>query len=292
MRTFLSEKRLVQDAIRVRKGILFGLKDVGAGHIGGSMSMADIMAVLYGGLMNADPADPENKDRDRLVVSKGHCGPAVYATLALKGYFPYEELATINQGGTRLPSHCDMNRTPGVDMTTGSLGQGMSTAIGVAYGNRYLGREARTWLILGDGELQEGQVWEGALFAAQQKLSRLIAFVDANGKQLDGYTDEICGLGDIAAKFSAFGWNALNCDGNDVISVCAAATLALHETKRPTVIVAHTEKGIGCSFAEGVYYNHHMAFTAEQWREATDRLDAGLAASDADGGDAKGGRPQ
>ncbi|MDR1043251.1 MAG: transketolase [Clostridiales Family XIII bacterium] len=271
------KERLLRDAANIRKGILYGLKGVGAGHIGGSMSMVEIMAALYGGLMNVDPADPGNEARDRLVVSKGHCGPAVYATLALKGYFPYEELATINRGGTRLPSHCDMNRTPGIDMTTGSLGQGMSTSVGIALGTGYLRRDAYTWLILGDGELQEGQVWEGALFAAQHKLSKLIAFVDANGKQLDGYTDEICGLGDIAAKFSVFGWNALNCDGNDVESVYAAATLAKSEKTKPSVIVAHTEKGIGCSFAEDVYYNHHMSFSEDQWQEAMDRLDRELA---------------
>lgn len=174
---------------------------------------------------------------------------------------------------SHLPSHCDRNKTPGVDMTTGALGQGMSTALGVAFGNRYLGHDSNTYLLLGDGETQEGQVWEGALFAAQQKLSNLIAFVDNNQKQLDGYTKDICDLGDLAQKFREFGWFVQECHGNDGESITAAVHIAKKEACRPSMIVLHTEKGIGCSFAEGVLYNHHMKFSPEQCDEAIAALE-------------------
>lgn len=167
-------------AAEIRKTVLYGLNTVKAGHIGGCMSMADLLAVLYDGVMNIDPKEPHLKTRDRLVVSKGHCGPAVYAALALKGYFPMEWMKTINLSQTRLPSHCDMNMVPGIDMTTGSLGQGMSTALGLAWGLRYQKINSYVYLVLGDGECDEGQVWEGALFAGTKKLNNIIAFVDQN----------------------------------------------------------------------------------------------------------------
>ncbi len=261
------------DAARIRIGILKGLRKSGAGHVGGSMSMAELMAVLYGGIMRVRPEQPAWEDRDWLVVSKGHCGPAVYSTLALHGYFPEAELATINQGGTNLPSHCDMNKTLGIDMTTGSLGQGMSTAIGIAFGNRYQGRNSYTYLLLGDGEVQEGQVWEGALFAPQHKLSNLVAFVDFNKKQLDGYTKEICDLGDLGQKFRDFGWFTQDCDGNDVASVRNAILAAKKSADKPSMIIMHTEKGIGCTFTEGVYYNHHVKFSDADCQMAIDKLE-------------------
>lgn len=270
--------KLKQDAAHIRLGVLKSLQHLGAGHIGGSMSMAEVMAVLYGEAMNLRPDEPRWPQRDWLVVSKGHCGPAVYATLALHGFFPQDALTTMNTGGTMLPSHCDRNLTPGIDMSTGSLGQGMSTALGVAMGNRAQNHGSTTYLILGDGEMQEGQVWEGALFAAQQKLSNLVAFVDFNQKQLDGYTADICNLGDLAQKFRDFGWYAIDCAGNDVESVYSAIQLAKAENERPSLVVLHTEKGIGCSFAEGVLYNHHVKFTAEEWAQATHRLTAELEA--------------
>ncbi len=269
--------QLKADAVRVRMGILRGLKKYGVGHLGGSMSMADLMAVLYGGVMNVRPEEPNWPERDWLVVSKGHCGPAVYAVLALHGFFPMEELDTINQGGTNLPSHCDRLKTRGIDMSTGSLGQGMSTAIGIAYGNRYQGRGSHTYLVLGDGEIQEGQVWEGALFAAQQRLSNLVAFVDYNKKQLDGYTKDICDLGDIAQKFRDFGWMAVDCDGNEVASLLSAIDLVKNNGEKPSMIVMHTEKGKGCSFAEGVLYNHHMTCPPDKCDEAVARLEQELA---------------
>lgn len=260
-------------AAQIRKTALYGLSKLGAGHIGGSMSMADLMAVLYGGMMKIDPENPKWPDRDWLVVSKGHCGPAVYAALALRGFFPMEEITTINQPGTRLPSHCDMNLTPGIDMSTGSLGQGMSTALGAAWGNRYQNRDSYTYLVLGDGECEEGQIWEGALWAHQQKLGNLIAFIDCNKKQLDGYTSSICDLGDLSKKFENFGWDVQEVNGHDVGAIIAAIESAKTIKDKPHMIVLQTEKGKDCTFAEGVFYNHHIKFTKEQYEEAVAALD-------------------
>lgn len=269
-----STREIKQFATDIRIEALKSLEKIGAGHIGGVMSMADLMAVLYGKVMKVDPKNPQWEQRDWLVVSKGHSGPAVYAALALKGYFNKEDLQKVNQPETFLPSHCDRNLTPGIDMTTGSLGQGMSTAIGAAWGNRYQGIHNYTYLVLGDGEIQEGQVWEGAMFAAQQKLSNLIAFVDYNKKQLDGYTEDVCDLGDIRKKFEDFGWYAQECDGHDYEAMIKAIETAKEKNEgKPAMIVLNTEKGHGCSFAEGVLYNHHMSFTKEQIEEAIQKLE-------------------
>lgn len=263
-------------ATNIRITALKGLRELGFGHIGGSMSMAELMAALYGECMNVDPNRPDWEDRDWYVQSKGHCGPAVYAALALKGYFPEEEMLTLNQGGTNLPSHCDRNKTKGIDMSTGSLGQGMSTAIGIALGNRLRKKSSYTYLLLGDGECQEGQVWEGAMFAAQNKLDHLIAFVDYNKKQLDGYVKDICDLGDIAKKFEDFGWHVQDIDGHDIEAIINAVEAAKKVSGKPSMIVLNTIKGKGCSFAEGVLYNHHMRFTKEQADEAISALESHL----------------
>lgn len=269
----MNQNELKIFAAQIRKAALRAMGSVSAGHVGGSMSMADLMAVLYGGTMRIDPKNPKWEERDWLVVSKGHCGPAVYGALALRGYFDEAELDTVNQGGTRLPSHCDMNLTPGIDMSTGSLGQGMSTAIGAAWGNRYQGRDNYVYLVLGDGETNEGQVWEGALFAAQQRLDHLIAFIDYNKKQLDGYTADICDIGDVRKKFEDFGWDARECDGHDMEAIAEAIAAAKETAGKPHVIVLHTVKGKGCSFAEGVLYNHHMKFKPEDYHAAQAALD-------------------
>lgn len=269
----MNQNELKIFAAQIRKAALRAMGSVSAGHVGGSMSMADLMAVLYGGTMRIDPKNPKWEERDWLVVSKGHCGPAVYGALALRGYFDEAELDTVNQGGTRLPSHCDMNLTPGIDMSTGSLGQGMSTAIGAAWGNRYQGRDNYVYLVLGDGETNEGQVWEGALFAAQQRLDHLIAFIDYNKKQLDGYTADICDIGDVRKKFEDFGWDARDCDGHDTEAIAEAIAAAKETAGKPHVIVLHTVKGKGCSFAEGVLYNHHMKFKPEDYHAAQAALD-------------------
>ena len=266
--------QLKQFATQIRIEAMRAFRALGFGHIGGSMSIVEVLAVLYGAVMRVDPSNPQWEDRDWLVLSKGHAGPALYAALALKGYFPKADLLTLNQPQTRLPSHCDRTKTPGVDMTTGSLGQGMSTALGVAYGNRLDGRKSYTYLILGDGECDEGQVWEGALFGGHRKLSNLIAFVDYNKQQLDGYTKDICDLGDLARKFADFGWFAQDVDGADLGGIYAAIEKAKSQHERPAMIVLHTLKGRGCSFAENVLYNHNMVFTREQADEAIAAIEA------------------
>ena len=264
-------------AANIRITILKGLRELGFGHVGGSMSMVELMAALYGECMNIDPQNPNWEDRDWYIQSKGHSGPAVYATLALKGYFPMDEILTINQGGTNLPSHCDRNKTKGIDMTTGSLGQGMSTAIGVALGNKLKKKGSYTYLLLGDGECNEGQVWEGALFAPQHQLDHLIAFVDNNGKQLDGYCKDICDMGDFRQKFEDFGWYAQDVDGHDIQAIIDAVDRAKKTAGKPSMIILHTEKGKGCTFTEGVFYNHHVKFTKEQADEAIAALEKQIA---------------
>lgn len=224
-------RNLKRFAADIRIQCMEQFKAVGVGHVGGSMSVCDLMACLYGKLMRIDPAEPRMERRDRIVVSKGHAGPAMYAALALKGFFEVEELKTLNRLGTRLPSHTDRRRTPGVDMTTGSLGQGFSSGLGIAYACKLKGIDNYTYIILGDGELGEGQVWECALFAAAKGLSRVMVFVDANGYQLDGATDEVLPLGDVRRKFEEFGWEALDVkDGNDVEAICGAVEMAKQDT--------------------------------------------------------------
>ena len=271
------KKDVERFAAEIRLATLEELANLGFGHMGGAMSIVDAIAVLYGGVMNIDPSNPDWEDRDWLVCSKGHAGPTIYATLALEGYFEKEMLMTLNQGGTNLPSHCDRNKTPGVDMTTGSLGQGISTAIGVALGNRLDKRSNWTYLILGDGELDEGQIWEGVLFANHFKLDNLITFVDYNKQQLDGFTKDIMDLGDVAAKFASFGWHAQDIDGHDVSAIYDAIDAAKAAKGKPSVIVLNTQKGKGCCFAEGIVNNHHMAFSKDQCDEAIDEAKCVLA---------------
>ena len=259
-------------AAQIRIETLKALGHLGFGHLGGSLSIADLLAVLYSGEMKVDPANPNWEDRDFLVCSKGHAGPAIYATLALRGFFPKEELLTINQGGTHLPSHCDHN------MTTGSLGQGSSLAVGVAMGKRISGKDNTTYLILGDGEIQEGQVWEAASLAAQQKLSNLIAFVDWNKKQLDGYISDINDFSNIAERFAAFGWDAVTVDGHDVAAIADAIESAKRlDDGRPHCIVLDTIKGKGCSFVSDADSNHHVTISAEQLAAGLAELEEELA---------------
>lgn len=261
MLTEKKRKQLEIFAQQIRVETLKEFKYICFGHIGGTMSIVETIAVLYDGVMDIDPDNPKWKDRDWLVTSKGHAGPTIYAALALKGYFPIDMLKTLNQNGTNLPSHTDRNKTPGIDMTTGSLGQGISTAIGVALGNRLDKRKNFTYLILGDGECDEGQIWEGALFAAHNKLDNMITFIDYNKQQLDGYTKDILDLGDLAAKFTEFGWHAQNIDGGNIMEIYEAVEKAKSEKGVPSVIVLNTQKGKGCNFAECVLDNHHMTFT-------------------------------
>ena len=247
---------------------------LGVGHVGGSLSVSDLLAVLYGKEMKYDSKNPGWEERDWLVVSKGHAGPAVYSALALKGFFPESELLTLNRPGTRLPSHCDRNLTTGIDMTTGSLGQGASTAAGAACAFKMDGKQNMVYLILGDGESQEGQVWEMALFAAQRKLSNLIAFIDYNKIQLDGYTDDICSLGDLSDKFRAFGWYSQSVDGHDVEAIDEAVLRAKNQQEKPSAIILNTEKGHGWSEIAGRLNGHCPTVSPEQLNKALEEMQA------------------
>jgi transketolase len=269
-------KELEAVALNIRIETLKAIGTLGFGHLGGAMSIADTIAVLYGGTMNIDPKNPTWEDRDWLVCSKGHAGPAIYSALALRGYFDKEELLTLNKPGTHFPSHCDRNLTTGIDMTTGSLAQGASTALGVALGNRLKRKDNYTYLILGDGEIQEGQVWEAVMCAAQQRIDHLITFVDCNKQQLDGYTKDINDLGDIGSKFESFGWYTETIDGHNVAEIYNAIQKAKENKGRPSVIVLDTIKGKGCSFAEGVLNNHHMNVSKEQMNETLEVLEKKL----------------
>lgn len=265
---YTRELRVIAEGIRLVTLQTFA--NLGFGHVGGAMSIIETLATLYGGEMQVDPKNPTWEQRDRLVMSKGHAGPALYATLCLRGFFGKDVLSELNQGGGRLPSHCDMHKTVGIDMTTGSLGQGMSTAIGLALGSELNGYDNYTYLILGDGECNEGQVWEGAMFAAHHKLGKLIAFVDWNKQQLDGFASTILDMGDFEEKFKSFGWHAQTVDGHDPGLIKAAIVDAKKHTNAPSVIVLDTIKGNGCFFAEGVANNHHMNFTKEEMDKALD----------------------
>lgn len=272
------EQELKRFAVEIRKDIIYMIEKVGTGHVGGSLSIADLMACLYGGVMNVKPEEPRWAERDRIVLSKGHAGPAMYAALARKNFFPLRELDTLNQPPTNLPSHTDMNRTPGVDMTTGSLGQGASTATGIALAGKMKGKPYYTYLILGDGECEEGQVWEAAEFAASQDLNHLIAFVDSNVKQLDGTVEEIAGKPRFAEKFTAFGWNAIEvADGNDIAQIWNAIEQAKQNADaKPTCIVLNTVKGKGWISAEKAETCHSMGVNADQLKEAIANFDAML----------------
>lgn len=254
-------KELQKLALEIRIGIVEEIQARGFGHIGGSLSLADALAVLYGAVMRYDSQNPKWPDRDKLVCSKGHAGPGVYATLAVKGFFPYEDLKTLNQPGTYLPSHCDKNKTPGVDMTTGSLGQGTSAAVGIALGDRLKGRDSRTYLLVGDGESDEGQVWEAAMFTAAKKITNLIWLVDDNKKQLDGYTQNVLPIFDLEAKFAAFGFDARRVDGNDIAQVYDALTAPIGD--KPRAIILDTVKGKGIREVEETMGNHSMTVAAE-----------------------------
>jgi transketolase len=267
-------------AARIRLETLKCIGARGFGHLGGALSIVETLAVLYGQAMRIDPRNPDWPLRDKLVMSKGHAGPALYSVLALKGFFNTELLKTLNQPGTTLPSHCDRKLTVGIDMTTGSLGQGVSTAIGLALAQRMDGLASRTYLITGDGELNEGQTWEGALFAPQQKLDNLIWFVDYNHKQLDGKTEEVLDLADVAAKFTSFGWYARNIDGNDVESIALAIEQAREEKGRPSCIVLNTKKGAGVPYVEEIELNHHIVFEGEILEKSISYMEQVIAALD------------
>lgn len=271
------KQELDKFATEIRLKTVKQIGNLGFGHVGGCMSLAETFAVLYGGVLKIDPKKPKWEGRDWLVISKGHAGPAIYSTLALKGFFDIELLKTLNQGGTSLPSHCDRNKTPGIDMTTGSLGQGISPAIGLALGHKLKGMDNWIYLIMGDGEIQEGQVWEGAMFAPHFKVDNLIAFVDNNKQQIDNYTKDIMNIADVQKKFEAFNWHVQTIDGHDVIAIEKAIEIAKQAKGMPSVIVLDTQKGKDCCYAEGELDNHHMRVTDEQTAKAVAELEAKLA---------------
>lgn len=272
----VAEKQAKRLAVQIRMEVVKMIARLPAGHLGGSLSIADALAVLYGGQLKHDPKNPGWEERDWVVMSKGHCGPALYAALALRGYFPMEMLETLNTPHTNLPSHCDRNRTPGIDMTTGSLGQGASTAAGVAMGLKMDGKPNQVYVIFGDGEIQEGQVWEMAMLAASKRLDNLTALVDYNKLQIDGRTDndEVCCVGDIAAKFTAFGWYSQKVDGHDISQINRAIENAKNHTGSPSVIVLDTIKGKGWSKAENQVGSHSRGLTPEELAQALGELQA------------------
>ena len=258
-------------AREIRCDTLRCIGHLGVGHIGGCLSGAELLAVLYFEAMKIDPAQPKMPGRDRFICSKGHAGPAVYSALANRGYFDRSELLTLNQGGTNLPSHCDMNRTVGVDMTTGSLGQGFSCAVGVALGSKLEKDGATIYALIGDGESQEGQIWEAAMFAAAKKLDNLIAFTDYNKLQIDDTVAKVNNIAPLAEKWAAFGWNVIEVeDGNDVEQVSAAvshAKLGIGSGK-PTMVILNTLKGCGVPWIVNLGPGNHNCPISEEQAEA------------------------
>ena len=271
----MTDQELARVANEVRRGIVTGVHAAKAGHPGGSLSVADILTYLYFEDMNVDPADPRRADRDRLVLSKGHAAPALYSVLASRGFFPVEELETLRHIGSRLQGHPNMNDTPGVDMSTGSLGQGISAAVGMALAAKHWHEDYRTYAILGDGEIQEGQVWEAAMFAGNHGLDNLCLVVDHNRLQIDGSNEEVNSPMPIADKFRAFKFNVIEvADGNDMAQVREAFQAARAHKGKPTCIVAETIKGKGVSFMEDQVGWHGKAPNDEQYAQAMAELEA------------------
>lgn len=268
---FLREK-----AKEIRKLTIREIGQLTVGHIGGSVDLAELLAVLYFKEMRINPAEPLWAERDRFVLSKGHGGPALYATLAMKGFIPMEALDTLNRPNTHLPSHCDRNLTTGIDMTTGSLGQGFSCAVGMAITAKMDKLPSIIYTCIGDGESQEGQIWEAAMFAGNRHLDNLIAFTDYNKMQIDGYVEDINGLYPLDEKWKSFGWHVQSVDGHDVAQIQYAIEQAKSIKERPSMILLNTTKGKGCYFCEGQLSSHSVKnITTEMWQSAIIELDGG-----------------
>lgn len=268
-----SAQELQRIAARIRKLTLETVHDAGAGHTGGSLSIADTLAVLYWRILKIDPTRPEWEERDRFVLSKGHAAVGLYAALATRGYFPEAMMVEFDHAGGHLPGHPDMHKTPGVDMSTGSLGQGLSVGIGMAMGARRRGIDCHAVVMVGDGEMQEGQIWEAIMYAGFKRVDRLLGIVDANGLQLTGNTNEVLDLEPLAEKIAGFGWHVCECDGHDVCSLDDALSKAKAVTGRPAMVIARTVKGHGVSFIAGRVEWHAKAPTAEQLAEAIRELE-------------------
>ena len=268
----MNKLELQKTAVEVRKGIVEGVHAAKAGHPGGSLSAADIFTYLYFEEMNIDPKNPKDPDRDRFVLSKGHTAPGLYSALAHRGYFPVEDLLTLRHTGSYLQGHPDMKHIPGVDMSSGSLGQGLSAACGMALGAKQAKKDFRVYALCGDGEIQEGQIWEAAMFAGFRKLDNLCVIVDNNNLQIDGPIDEVCSPYPIDKKFEAFNFHVINIDGNDFDQIKAAFDEAKATKGMPTAIIAHTLKGKGVSFMENNVGWHGKAPNDEEFAVAMEDL--------------------
>lgn len=271
MLTKEKERELAEHARLTRILTLRMVNAAGAGHLGGCLSIVEVLTLLYFSRMDISPDNPRRPDRDRLVLSKGHAGPALYATLARRGYFPESDCLTLNQPGTNLPSHCDMLRTVGVDMTAGSLGQGLSAAVGMALAGKLDNLGYKVYCVVGDGECQEGQIWEALMYASQRQLDNLVVFVDHNGLQIDGAVEEVNNPGPFVDKLNSFGFNTLSVDGHDFAAIDAALD-AVAGKSGPSAIVLETIKGKGAIFAEGKVTSHHMAVSDDNLAEALAEL--------------------
>ena len=269
----MNNLELKKRANDVRKGIVTAVHSAKAGHPGGSLSAADMYTFLYFEEMNIDPANPKKEDRDRFVLSKGHTAPGLYSTLANRGYFPVEDLKTLRKLGSYLQGHPCMQHIPGVDMSSGSLGQGISTAVGMALGAKMDNKDFRVYTLLGDGEIQDGQVWEAAMFAGHRQLDNLVVIVDNNGLQIDGAIDEVCSPYPIDKKFEAFNFHVINIDAHDFDAIRAALNEAKATKGMPTCIVMHSTKGKGVSFMEGKAGWHGKAPNDEEYAIAMADLD-------------------
>lgn len=273
----MKKKELQIFAAKARIGVIEGVYNAKAGHPGGSLSICDLLAYLYNGEMSIDASNPHMVDRDRFVLSKGHAAPALYATLALKGFFPVEDLKTLRKSDSYLQGHPNMNKIPGVDMSTGSLGQGISAAVGMALGAKLDKKDFRVYTVLGDGEIEEGEVWEAAMFAANRGLDNLVAVVDYNGLQIDGTVEEVNSPYPIADKFKAFKWNVVEIDGHDFDAIESALENARATKGVPTCIVMKTIKGKGVSYMENAVGWHGKAPNTEEYEQAMTELKAALA---------------
>lgn len=270
-----AKKCLQVNACKVRKGIIEGVYNAKSGHPGGSLSIADLLTYLYFEKMNVNSSDPEDPNRDRFVLSKGHCAPALYAVLALKGYFSEKELKSLRHIGAMLQGHPCIH-TKGIDMSSGSLGQGISAACGMALAGKLDGKSYKVYTVLGDGEIEEGQVWEAAMFAAHKNLDNLIAVVDNNGLQIDGPISEVCSPEPITDKFAAFGWHVITMDAHDFDSIEKAFAEAETISGKPVAIIQKSIKGKGVSFMENQVSWHGSAPNKEQYEQAMKELDAQL----------------
>lgn len=263
---------LKRQAVEIRRGIIEAVHSAKCGHPGGSLSAADIFTYLYFNEMNIDPKAPKQPERDRFVLSKGHVAPGLYSTLAHRGYFPVEDLKSLRHTGSYLQGHPDMKHIPGVDMSSGSLGQGLSAAVGMALAGKLDNRSYRVYALLGDGELEEGQIWEASMFAGFRKLDNLCVIVDNNNLQIDGSIDEVCSPYPIDRKFEAFNFHVINADGNDMEALQTAFNEARATKNMPTVIIAHTVKGKGVSFMENNVGWHGKAPNDEEYEVALQDL--------------------